>query len=75
MVCIHCQEEILPARLEALPETKTCVNCSDVKPYRALISGSAKSKNFEVHIIPADSPVNDYVDEQGQRGYSSTDDE
>ena len=63
MLCIHCQEEIPPARLEALPETRTCVNCSDVKPYKAIISGSAKSKNFEVQIVKADDPALDYHEE------------
>lgn len=28
MNCIHCKEEINPLRIKALPNTKTCVNCS-----------------------------------------------
>jgi hypothetical protein len=28
MKCIHCQVEINPLRLKALPGTRTCVNCS-----------------------------------------------
>jgi len=35
MKCKKCGEEISKARLEALPDTKTCIKCSDVKPYNA----------------------------------------
>jgi hypothetical protein len=28
-ICIHCGENIHPKRLEILPNTKTCVKCSD----------------------------------------------
>ena len=31
--CIKCSKEINPLRLKALPETKTCVNCSTVEQY------------------------------------------
>jgi hypothetical protein len=30
--CKTCGDEIPPARLEALPNTRTCVKCSDVEP-------------------------------------------
>jgi len=75
MMCINCGVEIPSARLEVIPETKTCVNCSEVQPYKAIVNGSAKNKNFEVQIIPGDSPIVDYLEEQGQRGFSSLSDD
>lgn len=27
-ICVNCREEIPPERLEILPETKTCIKCS-----------------------------------------------
>jgi hypothetical protein len=74
MLCIHCEVEIPPARLEALPETRTCVNCSSVQPYKAIISGSAKSKKFEVQVVKADDPSLDYHDDNRWGKVSETDD-
>lgn len=36
MNCINCKTEINPLRLKALPGTKTCVECSDVKGKKAI---------------------------------------
>ena len=51
MKCIKCTEEINPLRLKALPETKTCVNCSDTSRWyvRNVISG--KTTYCETEII------------------------
>lgn len=35
MKCVKCNEDIPPKRLEILPNTKTCVNCSTVGAYTA----------------------------------------
>jgi hypothetical protein len=35
MNCCVCDQEISPLRLKVLPNTKTCVKCSDVAPKRA----------------------------------------
>jgi hypothetical protein len=35
MNCCVCDQEISPLRLKILPNTKTCVKCSDVAPKRA----------------------------------------
>lgn len=50
MECIKCQEEINPLRLKALPETKTCVNCSDTSKWyvRNIISGKTTYSETEV---------------------------
>lgn len=36
MKCIKCKQEINPLRLKALPDTKTCVDCSGAKPKKAV---------------------------------------
>jgi hypothetical protein len=36
MKCIKCKNEIPPKRLEILPGTKTCVNCSTATPKRGV---------------------------------------
>ena len=74
MLCIHCQVEIPPARIEALPETRTCVNCSDVQPYKAIISGTTKNKQFEVQVVKADDPSLDYHEENRWGKVSESDD-
>lgn len=33
MLCEFCGKEIPPERLEILPETSTCVECSQTQPY------------------------------------------
>lgn len=35
MNCYVCDQEVSPLRLKVLPNTKTCVKCSDVAPKRA----------------------------------------
>lgn len=35
MNCCVCDQEVSPLRLKVLPNTKTCVKCSDVAPKRA----------------------------------------
>jgi hypothetical protein len=37
MKCIHCQIEINPLRLKALPGTKTCVDCSTTGAKKGVI--------------------------------------
>jgi hypothetical protein len=50
MKCIKCQNEINPLRLKALPETKTCVNCSTTSRWyvRNVISGKTTYCETEV---------------------------
>jgi thiazole synthase ThiGH ThiG subunit len=36
MNCIKCNQKIPPKRLEILPNTKTCVNCSTTAPKRGV---------------------------------------
>ena len=37
MKCIHCQIEINPLRLKALPGTRTCVECSTTGAKKGII--------------------------------------
>jgi len=48
--CIKCSKEINPLRLKALPETKTCVNCSTTARWyvRNVISGKTTYAETEV---------------------------
>jgi uncharacterized protein YerC len=50
MICIKCQKEINPLRIKALPETKTCVNCSTTSRWyvRNVISGKTTYAETEV---------------------------
>ncbi len=64
MNCSNCNQEIPPARLEILPETTVCVNCSTTVPYKALISGTAHHKGVEIQIVAGDSEVLNYAEEE-----------
>ena len=50
MNCIKCQEKIPPQRLEIIPGTKTCVNCSSTSKWyvRNIISGKTTYCETEV---------------------------
>ena len=50
MKCCKCTDEINPYRLHALPDTKTCVNCSDTSTWyvRNVISGKTTYCETEV---------------------------
>jgi hypothetical protein len=37
MKCIHCQDDINPLRLKALPGTRTCVGCSTTGAKKGII--------------------------------------
>ena len=43
--------EIDPRRLKALPGTRTCVNCSDVSPYKVLINTNVEREDVNKEII------------------------
>lgn len=64
-ICGACEEVIPLERLEALPETRVCVNCSSERPYRALISGTAKNKGNELIIEKADSDAIRLAEDRG----------
>jgi len=50
MKCIKCETPIPEKRLEILPETKTCVNCSDTHAWylRNIVSGKCEYMETEI---------------------------
>jgi len=50
MKCVKCLDEINPLRIKALPDTKTCVKCSDTSRWyvRNIISGKTTYCETEV---------------------------
>jgi RNA polymerase-binding transcription factor DksA len=61
--CESCGATIPKTRLKALPNTTTCVRCSDVKQRIGLIV-STDDDNHEVQMVDAD---NTYVQEEIKR--------
>jgi len=55
MSCIKCGNEIPQGRLEAIPGTKTCVNCSSTSKWyvRSIVTG--KTTYSETEIIKDES--------------------
>ena len=50
MNCIKCNTKINPLRIKALPDTKTCVNCSTTKAWyvRNIIAGKTEYAETEI---------------------------
>mgnify|MGYP001327422478 CR=1 FL=1 len=48
--CVKCTKEINPLRVKALPNTKTCVNCSTTEAWyvRNIISGKTEYAETEI---------------------------
>ena len=48
--CVKCNSEINPLRLKAIPQTKTCVNCSSTQRWyvRNIISGKTEYSEAEI---------------------------
>jgi len=59
MNCIKCQSKINPLRVKALPNTKTCVQCSSVSRWyvRNIISGKTTYAETEVIKNPETAKV------------------
>ncbi len=51
MKCIKCSEEINPLRIKALPNTKTCVNCSTTDRVGGHTVISGKNTYSEIQIV------------------------
>ena len=56
MACIKCADIIHPKRLEILPGTKTCVNCSTTTSKRGapVMKGSGDHTSVELDIMEQD---------------------
>ena len=59
--CYHCNTEIPAERLEILPNTDTCVNCSRVKPVMGIVQGggsmSSSTKESQLVIVDRDNKL------------------
>lgn len=51
-LCHSCQQPIPPARLAALPDTRTCVRCSDVRAPLGHMSWEHKTAPTFHHVTP-----------------------
>lgn len=51
--CVHCEEEIHPLRVKALPHTTTCVTCSTEGPKRGriLTLGTGEDTYTEIEVL------------------------
>ncbi len=56
MNCIKCNQKIPPKRIEILPDTKTCVNCSTASPKRGvpIMRGSGDHTWVDLEIMTQD---------------------
>ncbi len=71
MNCCKCHNEINPLRLKALPETKTCVNCSDTSRWyvRNVISG--KTTYCETEVIKDPNVAKEMASMDRRTGWGS----
>ena len=74
MNCCKCSVEINPLRVKALPDTRTCVKCSDVERnyVRTIISG--KTTYSEIEVIK-NKDTKEYLkrlDAKGRTGFGSS---
>lgn len=47
-VCLHCEEEIKPKRLEAVPWTKYCIRCQEAADRQEFESGDVGERSDEL---------------------------
>ena len=71
MNCCKCHNEINTLRLKALPETKTCVNCSDTSRWyvRNVISG--KTTYCETEVIKDPNVAKEMASMDRRTGWGS----
>ena len=74
MYCIKCDSKIPVGRLKALPDTKTCVNCSTESKWytRPIISGKTTYSELEVIKDPETAKEMHRYDTKGRTGYGSS---
>ena len=74
MQCSKCQAKIPAARLRALPNTKTCVECSNVERnyVRTIISGKTTYSEWEVIKNKDTKEYLKRLDAKGRTGFGSS---
>jgi hypothetical protein len=53
--CIKCMDVINPLRVKALPNTKTCIKCSDVQRVYGHTIISGKNTYSEIQLVDAET--------------------
>ena len=73
MDCCKCYKPIPKARLKALPNTKTCVECSNVERnyVRTIISGKTTYSEWEVIKNKDTKEYLQKLDSKGRTGFGS----
>ncbi|MDJ1503830.1 TraR/DksA C4-type zinc finger protein [Xanthocytophaga agilis] len=71
MNCIHCGNEIPEARQKALPNTKTCINCSTTNRVYGFAIISGKTTYSEIQIVTEETAQNLYT-QQDRKGSVAT---
>ena len=64
--CCHCGKEIPELRLKYLPDTNTCVHCSETRPYSSEeVLGSEAHSDYQIN-------MEDFENESISSGYIET---
>lgn len=65
MDCIHCKQPINPLRIKALPNTRTCVNCSTTSPKRGVVATfGEKDHTYNEVVFLEDDQFDKYLQNQ-----------
>jgi hypothetical protein len=77
MECIHCNQEINPLRLKALPGTVTCVNCSTTGAKRGVVVtlGEKDHTCNEILFLEDDNQYEKYLQSQQTLSFDEVKDE
>ena len=73
MKCTKCRNPIQEARMKALPNTRTCVKCSNVGKWytRPVITGKTTYSEVEVIKDPETAKEMHKLDRRGRQGFGS----
>jgi phage FluMu protein Com len=73
MNCTKCHKLIHKARIQALPDTRTCVKCSSVGKWytRPVITGKTTYSEVEVIKDPETAKEMHKLDKRGRQGFGS----
>lgn len=71
MDCIRCGQEIPEARLKALPQVKTCVNCSQTNRVYGFAVISGKTTYSELQIV-SEEAAQELYEKQDRKGSVAT---
>ena len=70
--CCNCGREIPEGRLKALPDTKTCTNCSTINKKVGFQIIDGKTTYSELEIVEADSRAAHDLKRMSRKGFGAT---